>query len=35
MSWPEAVFYSIVTVVAAVVVLYAIERHYQSKDGGS
>ncbi len=32
MSWPEAVFYSIVALCATVAVLYIVERHYQSRD---
>lgn len=31
MSWPDTVFYSICVMVAAVVILYVVERHYQSK----
>ncbi len=31
MSWPEAVFYSIVTLCAAVVVMYIAERYFQTK----
>lgn len=34
MSWPEALFYSVTVIVVAVVILYVVERHYQSKRGG-
>ena len=31
MTWPEALFYSIVTVCVMVCVLYIVERYHQSR----